>query len=1363
MPSRRRTALVALFVLGLHGASLPTAPRASAYAGALDANFADNGLAVVDAGRGKDEGTAVVAHTDGAVVVAGPASRGQDGHAVAMARVLPDGSLDRRFGTAGRVLVAATLPPVNLVGLAARPDGRLVAVVPSYTGESLLLFGHLADGRPDPGFGTNGRAEVAMAEGTRARPEAFVGVQPITGQLVVATTAHSAAGSAPFVTRLLGDGTPDPTFGVLGRALFDPAGEQLSAHGMDFDADGRVVIAGGGRASAGASSVMAVSVLLANGVADPLFADDGTATVDGGPGIELATGVAVDQVGRIVLLGAGPVTPYMGGEEGLPGVVVARVLPSGVLDPLFGVGGLATAASLHGGGVAPTAVAIDSAGRVVVAGRLLDLPGDADAWAVRLLPVGVQDPTFGEAGEVVLDPGRDHHDAAVALALDADRPVLVGFTGADTLVARLGSDGAPDPAFGHGGVAEVNTGVNNDDYVHDSVLLPDGDMVVVGMTMWFNAASALVARLDPNGSLDAAFGDGGVSTVDLGTYASESIAAVALAPDGDLVLAGAVSEAETSVLVMRMGGDGRLDDGFGDGGVLVLDSPSDGGGWASSVVVAPDGRIVVSVNQGPAQPTLLVGLLPDGALDPSFGGGAPVPTAILNDPDPWTPAVPALALDGGGVLVAGPVPGAGGRDLGVARHLLDGSVDASFGAAGLAQVDVGGAGRDDVARALAAGPTGIVVAGGTVVDDRYPEPRRDVAVARFSRGGTLHASFGAGGSVVLDLPHADTPADAVSLLPDGRIALAARSRIGVRVVRLHADGTPDTAFDGDGFVAVPRGAQSEVDLDVLPDGRLVAASSVVHTAGRPDILVARLEGADEPLATFSTADVTVVEGEGGYLEIPVLLSEAVGWETTVSVRVLAASAGTYDYSRGEGRLRFAPGQTRATMQGSITDDDIDEVDETFTVELWDPAGAGIGDGRATIRIVDEDPGPVLTVADATVTEGAAAAFGFELSEPSPAPVRVIATALDGSAREIHDYAASYARFEIPPGEVRWTVVVPTVADDADEPDETFSLVLSHVDNARPARNSATGTIVDDEAPPAPTTTTAPTTTSTSPAPGATTTTTAPRPVTTTTTAPTTTTTTSVPAPAPPPAARSGYWMLDRTGTVYAFGDAPHHGEAGERDAVDIEPAPGGGYWVANAAGGVTAFGGAPVLGSVPSGSLGKGEAVTSFSAHPQGGGYWLFTTRGRVLPVGTARFLGDMSRVALNGPVLDSVATPSGAGYYMVASDGGIFAFGDAAFRGSMGGTRLNAPVQSLVPDGDGAGYWLVAADGGVFAFDAPFRGSMGGARLNRPVTGMVRFGSGYLMVAEDGGIFSFSDRPFHGSLGDRPPAAPVVAVAPLG
>ena len=285
-------------------------------------------------------------------------------------------------------------------------------------------------------------------------------------------------------------------------------------------------------------------------------------------------------------------------------------------------------------------------------------------------------------------------------------------------------------------------------------------------------------------------------------------------------------------------------------------------------------------------------------------------------------------------------------------------------------------------------------------------------------------------------------------------------------------------------------------------------------------------------------------------------------------------------------------------------------------------------------------------------------------------------------------------------------------------------------------------------------------------PTTTTTTSGPGPTTTPTTSPGSTSPDSPPAPATQPAeTRSGYWMVGSGGKVYAFGQARHLGDATlpeQVPAVDLEQYPAGdGYWIVDRHGGVHPFGAARNLGNA-GGKLQPDEKVTSLSATPSGAGYWIFTDRGRALAFGDAAFAGDMTGVALNGAVLDSVPTPSGLGYYMVASDGGVFAFGDAKFAGSTGAIKLNAPVQSLVPDPDGAGYWLVASDGGVFAFDAPFRGSMGASRLNRPMTGMVAFGDGYLMVAEDGGIFNFSDRPFDGSLGATPPALPVVSVAAL-
>jgi hypothetical protein len=268
---------------------------------------------------------------------------------------------------------------------------------------------------------------------------------------------------------------------------------------------------------------------------------------------------------------------------------------------------------------------------------------------------------------------------------------------------------------------------------------------------------------------------------------------------------------------------------------------------------------------------------------------------------------------------------------------------------------------------------------------------------------------------------------------------------------------------------------------------------------------------------------------------------------------------------------------------------------------------------------------------------------------------------------------------------------------------------------------------------------------------------------------------------PPPARRTtrhGYWMIGRTGETFGFGDAAWLGNtAAPAPVVDIEPTlSGNGYWTVDELGHVYAFGDArpfalpePEPGWSP---LRAGERITSLSRQVRVGddpsgdvveGLLLFSNLGRVhVAGGYASPHGDLGLVTLNGPVVDSVARDDGLGYWMVASDGGIFSFGLSRFHGSMGDQHLNSPVQSLVPDPDGTGYWLVAGDGGIFAFEAPFLGSMGGTPLNRPITGMVSSGTGYLMVATDGGIFAFGGADFFGSLGDHPPAQPIVAVAAL-
>src|SRR6185312_7554259 len=67
--------------------------------GSLDPSFGEAGRVITDFG-GRDFAAAVIQQPDGKIVVAGAArSGGAPFGAVALARYLPDGSLDREFGT----------------------------------------------------------------------------------------------------------------------------------------------------------------------------------------------------------------------------------------------------------------------------------------------------------------------------------------------------------------------------------------------------------------------------------------------------------------------------------------------------------------------------------------------------------------------------------------------------------------------------------------------------------------------------------------------------------------------------------------------------------------------------------------------------------------------------------------------------------------------------------------------------------------------------------------------------------------------------------------------------------------------------------------------------------------------------------------------------------------------------------------------------------------------------------------------------------------------------------------------------------------------------------------------------------------
>ena len=226
---------------------------------------------------------------------------------------------------------------------------------------------------------------------------------------------------------------------------------------------------------------------------------------------------------------------------------------------------------------------------------------------------------------------------------------------------------------------------------------------------------------------------------------------------------------------------------------------------------------------------------------------------------------------------------------------------------------------------------------------------------------------------------------------------------------------------------------------------------------------------DDAAPTLSIDDVAVVEGDSGTTpaEFTVSLSSASGKTVSIEYETVEDSAvAPADLAAGSGTLTFNPGQLTKTVTVAVKGDAVNEIDETYAVDLSDPSNGTVADGNGVGTITDDDPLPDVSVADTSVTEGDAgtddATFTVQLSAPSGRSVAVDYATADGTATEPDDYAATNGTLTFAPGETTKDVDVPVSGDTAAEPDETLVLSLSGPVNVNIVGGPAEGTIDDND-------------------------------------------------------------------------------------------------------------------------------------------------------------------------------------------------------------------------------------------------------------------------------------------------------------
>ncbi len=330
-------------------------------------------------------------------------------------------------------------------------DGKVVAV--GYAGwNTMVLSRFLADGQPDPTFGTDGYAALPGNDF-----EGFAVAQDANGDYLV--TGNDTGNIA--VWRFLPDGSIDTSFGSSGETVVNLGAYEYGT-AVAVQADGKIVVA-----AASTSTVDDLPVLRFNddGSLDTSF---GEASGTSHTGVRLlnygpADGVTVQSSGNLVICGSAD-----------NGYLIRLNASDGSTDTSFGTDGVVTIP----GTVFKLTVQSTSDDRLVVMSQYqsaitisrYNADGSADTsfttYAVELGWLG------GNGGLAMQADGKIVFARSVYGSYPTQAAIVVG---------RLNADGSFDSSFNNGGTSplQFSTGTNVD-LVNALAVQADGQIVVGG-------------------------------------------------------------------------------------------------------------------------------------------------------------------------------------------------------------------------------------------------------------------------------------------------------------------------------------------------------------------------------------------------------------------------------------------------------------------------------------------------------------------------------------------------------------------------------------------------------------------------------------------------------------------------------------------------------------------------------------------------------------------------------------------------------------------------------------------------------------------------------------------------------------------
>jgi uncharacterized delta-60 repeat protein len=349
-------------------------------------------------------------------------------------------------------------------------------------------------------------------------------------------------------------------------------------------------------------------------------------------------------------------------------------------------------------------------GNIYVAGNLtVAAPATQGRfWLTRITPHGQVDSSFGNNGVVIDDFAAGGHSIAFEVSVLKDGNILLsGNHGARaSALARYLPSGSLNLVFGNSGkvvldaeqgqahaTGQAATQAGAGSAGAHSLELPDGKFITLANYSesahdWIKGR---VYRLTATGDIDSSFaGKGYVDIEYAGAAAGNTlIKQVRLQADGKFLLSGTAGGGTQprQALFTRLHPDGSRDLTFGDNGfqVVALDASI---AFATQFMQYDNGEFVALYNQVVPRGAVLLGQQANGAANPAFNQGQPLPVHL----EDRTSVLNTAALDErDNILVAGGSldPQSGLTNVVLARYLRSGQLDPTFNDKGSAVLPIG--------------------------------------------------------------------------------------------------------------------------------------------------------------------------------------------------------------------------------------------------------------------------------------------------------------------------------------------------------------------------------------------------------------------------------------------------------------------------------------------------------------------------------------------------------------------------------------------------------------------------------------------------------------------------------------------------